>query len=316
MQRPLLIGTRGSRLALAQAHLLRMALASANGWTRDELETTTKVVIIKTSGETISSQSTARAKGLFTKELEESLLRGEIDVAIHSVKDLLAIMPNGLTLAATLPREDPRDVFVARAGGTLSDLALGARLGTSAPRRRAQVLRLRPDLEIVGLRGNVETRLRKLESGECDATFLAHAGLKRLGLLDLDCEIMNPSVMLPPAGQGAIGLQVREDARVTIELLRTVNHQETETEIVCERAFLAEVEGSCRTPLAALCTLSDEGLGMLRGEVLLPDGKDHVTVERQADLEAGDLEGAAELGRATARALRDRAGHVYFSPSP
>ena len=210
-------------------------------------------------------------KGLFTKEIEEALLAGDIHLAVHSMKDLPANLPDRLIIAAVLPREDPRDAFMSPVANSLTELKTGATVGSSSVRRTAQVLRLRPDLKAVQFRGNVETRLRKLSEGVADATFLACAGLNRLGLADKITAAVPVDVMLPAIAQGAIGIEIREDDDATRALLAAINHAESEFAVTCERAFLRALDGSCRSPLAGLATLKGNTLNF-RGHALTPDG--------------------------------------------
>ena len=263
------IGTRGSPLALVQARLVRARLAAALGLDEAAIEIKT----IRTTGDTIQDRPLAEegGKGLFTKEIEEALLRGEIDLAVHSAKDMPTFLPAGLVLAACLEREDPRDVFVSRKAGSFADLPQGATLGTTSPRRQAIAQCMRPDLRIVPLRGNVETRLRKLDDGEVDATILALAGLKRLGLADRATRVMNVDEFLPAVAQGAIGLETREDDTRTRDMLAHIDHADTSTTIACERAFLAVLDGSCKTPIAGHAEASG-GLLQFRGLIVKPDG--------------------------------------------
>jgi hydroxymethylbilane synthase len=199
------------------------------------------------------------------------LLAGEIQLAVHSMKDLPANLPEGLTIAAVLPREDPRDAFISPFAKSIAELKVGAIIGSSSVRRTAQVLRLRPDLKTVQFRGNVETRLRKLSEGVADATFLACAGLNRLGLADRITAAIPVEVMLPAIAQGAIGIEIRKDDEATRKLVNAINHRESETAVTCERAFLKALEGSCRSPLAGLATLNGNTLSF-RGHALTPDG--------------------------------------------
>lgn len=253
---PLRIGTRGSPLALVQAHTVRARLAVVLGVAEEAIE----LVIIRTTGDAIQDRPLADAggKGLFTKEIEEALLDGRIDLAVHSAKDVPTFLPDGLMLAACLEREDPRDVFISRKAGSLADLPQGASLGTTSPRRQAIAKRMRPDLRIVPLRGNVETRLRKLESGEMDATILALAGLKRLGLERHATQIMDVHEFLPAAGQGAIAIEIRESDLRTREILARIDHADTSTALACERAFLGVLDGSCKTPIGGYAEISDD----------------------------------------------------------
>jgi hydroxymethylbilane synthase len=263
------IGTRGSPLALVQARAVRARLAAALGAAEDTIE----LVVIRTTGDAIQDRPLADAggKGLFTKEIEEALIDRRIDLAVHSSKDVPTFLPGGLMLAACLEREDPRDVFISHKGGSLAELPHGASLGTTSPRRQAIALRIRHDLRIVPLRGNVETRLRKLEAGDMDATILALAGMKRLGLEKHATRIMSVEEFLPAAGQGAIGIEIREDDTRVRELLARIDHADTSTALACERAFLGVLDGSCKTPIGGYAEISGDTI-YLRGLLAHPDG--------------------------------------------
>jgi hydroxymethylbilane synthase len=299
------IGTRGSPLALKQAQLVREAL-TAHGLAASKVE----LVPIRTSGDKIQDRPLAEAggKGLFAKEIEQALLEGEIDLAVHSAKDLPTILPAGLMLAATLAREDARDAFISRRAKSLRELGAGSTLGTASLRRQAMVKRLRPDLRVVTFRGNVETRLRKLDAGEADATLLALAGLNRLGLASAATAILSVEDFLPAVGQGAIGIEVRAaDARVR-DLLAAINHAETMIALVAERAFLAELDGSCRTPIAGHAEVADGAL-RFHGMILKPDGSEAHETRRE-----GDARDAEALGADAGRELKRRAPADFFSP--
>ena len=263
------IGTRGSPLALYQAHETRRRLITAHGLAEDEIE----IIVITTTGDLVRDRPLAEigGKGLFTKEIEEALFDGSIQLAVHSMKDMPARLPDGLIMAALLPREDPRDAFLSPVAAHIDALAEGATVGSSSVRRAAQLKRLRPDLHVIPFRGNVETRLRKLADGVAQATFLACAGLNRLGLAHKITSIIPVEVMLPAVAQGCIGIEIREDNAAMRQLLAPLDHQETATAIACERAFLAALDGSCRTPLAGLATLVD-GQVRFRGQALTLDG--------------------------------------------
>ena len=298
------IGTRGSPLALVQAHSVRARLAAALAANEDDIE----LVVIRTSGDAIQDRPLAEAggKGLFTKEIEEALLDNRIDLAVHSAKDMPTLLPPGLTLAACLEREDARDVFLSRKAASLAALPPGATLGTASLRRQAIAKRARPDLRVMPLRGNVETRLRKLDDGEVDATILALAGLKRLGLVEHATKIMNAEEFLPAVGQGAIGIEAREDDARTREYLARIDHADTSTAIACERAFLAVLDGSCKTPIGGHATLSD-GVLHFRGLIAKADGSAaHETAV------AGGRSAATTIGADAGRALRQYAGPGFF----
>jgi hydroxymethylbilane synthase len=252
---PLKIGTRGSPLALAQAYETRNRLMAAFGLTEDAFE----VVIIKVTGDMIQDRPLKEigGKGLFTREIEEDLLSGKIDIAVHSMKDMPTIQPDGLLLDVYLPREDVRDAFISPALGSIADLAPGAVVGTSSLRRRAQLLNRRPDLNVVEFRGNVQTRLKKLDDGVAECTFLATAGLKRLGRDDVPATPVDPSDMLPAVAQGAIGIERRANDDRMKQMLGAIHDTATGQQLAAERAFLKALDGSCETPIAGLALLED-----------------------------------------------------------
>lgn len=298
------IGTRGSPLALVQARMVRSRLAAATGMSEDGIE----LVVIRTTGDLIQDRSLAEegGKGLFTKEIEEALLDRRIDLAVHSAKDMPTILPKGLVLAACLEREDPRDVFISRKARSLAELPRGATLGTASLRRQAIAKRARPDLSVMPLRGNVETRLRKLEAGDVDATLLALAGLKRLGLVEHATDIMSADEFLPAVGQGAIGIETREnDARMSGITVR-IDHSDTSTAIACERAFLAVLDGSCKTPIAGHATVIGDAV-QFRGLIARPDGTAAHDIAG-----AGNRKDAAMIGTEAGRELKHRAGPGFF----
>ena len=298
------IGTRGSPLALAQARQVATRLGAAHGLSPEQCE----LVIIRTTGDKITDRPLIEAggKGLFTKELEEALFAGDIDLAVHSMKDMPAILPQGLAISAILKREDPRDAFVSITYASFDELPSGAVVGTSSPRRQAQALRLRPDLRIVPFSGNVETRLRKLEEGVADATFLACAGLNRLGLSQHITAAMNTEVMLPAVAQGAIGIEIRADDDATVRLVAPLNDAATALCVTAERAYMAHLEGSCRTPIAGLAELSGGSLH-IRGEILTPNGLQAHSASRR-----GSAQEAIRLGEQTAEELLRHAGPEFF----
>jgi len=298
------IGSRGSPLALAQARETRNRLAAACGLALERIEIKT----IRTTGDMIQDRPLTEAggKGVFTKEIEEALLSGAIDLAVHSSKDLPAALPAGLVLSGFLPREDARDAFISRKAKSLHDLRRGAVIGTASPRRQALVKRLRPDVAIVPLRGNVETRLRKIEAGEAEATLLAVAGLKRLGLLAAATAILEIEEFLPAVGQGAIGIETRADDATTRTLVASIDDPDTATAVTAERAFLAELDGSCRTPIAGHARL-DNAVVRFRGMIVKPDGSEALEVLRE-----GRREQAAALGADAGAELKSRAGADFF----
>ncbi len=272
-QNPLKLGTRGSPLALAQAEDVKARICSAHKLGEDCVEIHT----MKTTGDQFTDRplSAIGGKGLFTKELEQGLYSGEIDIAVHSMKDVATILPDGLMLSSVLEREDCRDAFVSEKYGSIAELPNGAIIGTSSLRRKAQILRQRPDLKIVEFRGLVETRLQKLRDGVADATFLATAGLNRLGRMDLFesgiAHIIDDKDMLPAAAQGAVGIEIRKEDVLLHRFLKPLHHVDTYVAIIAERAFLRELDGSCRTPIAALANVENDKI-IMRGQVLSLDG--------------------------------------------
>jgi hydroxymethylbilane synthase len=300
------IGTRGSPLALAQAAEVRTRLEKAHGANRHAFE----IRAIKTTGDRIQDRPLAEAggKGLFTKELEEALLNGEIDLAVHSMKDMPTVLPSRLTIACLLPREDVRDAFISHKAPSLEDLPTGAVVATSSLRRQAQVLHLRPDLKVVPMRGNVETRLRKLQDGVADATLLACAGLKRLGLTDRITSAIPTDEMLPAVAQGAIGVEMRDGDMLMAELLAAINDQATALAVAAERAFLARLDGSCRTPIAGLAELTGDRL-VFRGMILTTDGREAHATRRE-----GRPEEALRLAEDAAAELLAKAGPNFLAP--
>ena len=305
---PLKIGTRGSPLALAQAHETRARLAAAFDLPPEAFE----IVVIKTTGDNQALIAADRPlkeignKGLFTKEIEEAMLSGEIDIAVHSMKDMPVAQPTGLILDCYLPREDVRDAFVSPSLSSIKELAPGAVVGTSSLRRRAQLLNRRPDLQVVEFRGNVQTRLKKLADGVADCTFLAMAGLNRLGMSDVPATGIDTDDMLPAVAQGAIGIERREDDSRAAEMLAAIHDLETAQRLASERAFLATLDGSCETPIAGLAELDGTTL-RLRGEVLRPDGS-----EALQDAQTCVIEDGPELGREMATKLLEQAGDGFF----
>lgn len=299
------IGARGSQLSLAQTGQTRARLAVAIGAREDELE----IVPITTSGDRIQDRRLIESggKGLFTKELDEALLAGRIDCAVHSMKDLPTRLPEGVLLACVPPREDPRDAFVSPKAQTLAELPAGAVVGTASLRRQAQVLAARADLRVVTLRGNVDTRLKKIEAGEADATFLAIAGLKRLGLMGRATSVPEIGEMPPAAGQGALAVTARADDRRTLALLEQIEDPMARLEIEAERAFLAGLDGSCRTPIAALARAGGGALNFV-GEALTPDGARRWRREETIPLSGSGHAQAEALGARLAHEIRAEAG--------
>ena len=306
--RPLKLGTRGSPLALAQAHETRDRLAAAHDLSPEAFE----IVVIKTTGDNramIASDTPLKelgGKGLFTREIEEALLSGEIDIAIHSMKDMPVEQPGGLLLDTYLPREDVRDAFVSPGAAGLKDLPEGAKVGTSSLRRRAQVLVRYPHLDVVQFRGNVQTRLKKLDDGVAACTFLAMAGLNRLGRPEVARAAIAPEEMLPAVAQGAIGIERRSDDIRVADMLAAIHDGVTGQRLAAERAFLAALDGSCETPIAGLAEL-DGGTLRLRGEILRPDGSECLSDDASAPIEDGPA-----LGAEMARKLLAQAGPGFF----
>ncbi len=302
------IGTRGSPLALAQANEVARLLAAAHPALG--APGAVAIVAIRTTGDTVQDRTLAEigGKGLFTKEIEEALLAGAIDLAVHSMKDMPTWLPDGLIIAALLPREDPRDAFFSNHGGGIGELPPGATVGTAALRRQAQILARRPDLRVVPLRGNVGTRLRKLAEGRVDATLLAVAGLKRLGEAARIERVLDPSEMLPAVAQGAIGIECRAADDRTRALLAPLHCPATGACVAAERALLAALDGSCRTPIAALATLDSAGRLALDALVAQPDGSAVHRTDR-----AGPAGAAEALGADAGAELRVRIGPAWFA---
>jgi len=308
LQQKIKIGTRGSPLALAQAEDVKARLVAAHiALNPGDVE----IVVIKTSGDRILDQHLMRAggKGLFTKEIEDALLAGEIDCAVHSSKDMPTKLPDGLELTVFLPREDARDVFISDKFSQFMDLPKGAILGTASLRRRAQALRLRPDLEVVTFRGNVQTRLRKLKEGEADATFLARAGLNRLGMAKAATQTLTYEEFLPAPAQGAVTVEVRSADMHMKDMLAPLHCEKTALAVIAERAFLAALDGSCRTPIAAHAALQGNEL-LMQAELLSLDGQ---TVFEQQSSCAPDLQAAAEMGLELGMEIKSAAGPEFFA---
>jgi hydroxymethylbilane synthase len=303
--KPFRIGTRGSPLALAQAHETRDRLMAAHGLPSEMFE----IVVLSTMGDRITDRSLSEigGKGLFTQELEDMLLSGGLDFAVHSSKDMPTKLPNGLFLSAYLPREDARDAFVGRTAAKLMDLPQGATIGSSSLRRQALIKRLRPDINVITYRGLVDTRLRKLAEGQVDATLLAFAGLKRLGKDNVPTELLDPETFPPAPAQGAICIESRiGDDRIN-GLLEAVNDARTHEAVTCERAFLATLDGSCRTPIAGYA-VSDGDTIRFSGMVLTPDGSQHFRVSTE-----GKASDAERLGAKAGDDIRIDAGPDFFS---
>ncbi|MEL7097996.1 MAG: hydroxymethylbilane synthase [Pseudomonadota bacterium] len=305
---PLKIGTRGSPLALAQAHETRTRLAAAWNLPEEAFE----IVVIKVSGDDrfmVDKDMPLKEignKGLFTREIEEDLAAGKIDIAVHSMKDMPTVQPEGLLLDTFLPREDVRDAFISPSATSLADLPEGATVGTSSLRRRAQLRHRRKDLNVVEFRGNLQTRLKKLNEGVADCTFLACAGLNRLKMDDVPATPIDPGDMLPAIAQGAIGIERRAEDNRVARLLEAIHDTDTGDRLRAERSFLLTLDGSCETPIAGLATLDGATL-TLRGEVLRPDGSEAIAATRTGDAADGEM-----LGRALGEELLARAGTGFF----
>ncbi|MFG1478873.1 hydroxymethylbilane synthase [Xanthobacter sp. V4C-4] len=293
------IGTRGSPLALWQAHAVQAALAAAQGVPVDAIA----IEVIRTTGDTIQDRALSEAggKGLFTKEIEDALLEGRIDLAVHSAKDVATVLPDGLFLSGFLPRADVRDALILKRGAGFDDLPAGARVGTASLRRGAQVKRLRPDLQVELLRGNVHTRLARVREGDFDATLLALAGLTRLGLAHEASAILETRDFLPAVGQGAVAIESRIDDAATTAAIAAIACRDTGIAVTAERAFLAALDGSCRTPIAALATVQGDTV-RFAGLVLALDGADAAETEDNAPVAQ-----AAALGARCGARLRDSA---------
>lgn len=285
--------------------MTRAALAAAHGIDAELIE----IHVIKTTGDQIQDRPLAEVggKGLFTKEIEEALLAGTIDLAVHSSKDMPTVLPAGLILATFLPREDPRDVLISRKAKSIAELPEGARVGTASLRRQAMLLRKRPDLKILPLRGNVETRLKKIDEGQADATLLALAGLKRLGLTEHVAAVLSIDEFLPAVGQGAIGIETRENDENTRTMLAAINHPATAVALAAERAFLAVLDGSCRTPIGGHAVVTGDVLSF-RGMIVKPDGSKAFETVRE-----GKVSDAVRLGTDAGSELKGRAGPDFFA---
>lgn len=307
IRKPIRVGTRGSRLALAQTEEACQRLREVHPElaAADALE----IVEISTTGDKVQDRALSEigGKGLFSKEIDAAMRDGRIDVAVHSAKDLETELGAGIALAATLPREDARDAYVCRGGGGLDALAEGAVVGTSSLRRQAQILHRRPDLEVRVFRGNVQTRLRKLAAGEVDMTLLAVAGLNRLGMLEVATRIAEPEEILPACGQGTIALTCRADDAELAAMLAAISHAETAVRLAAERAMLAALDGSCRTPIGGYAEILDDGRLRLRGLVARPDGSELHAGER-----TGDVADAEALGHDLGADLRSRMEPGFF----
>ena len=302
---PFCIGTRGSPLALAQAGEVRTLLTTAFPELVDRVE----ITVIKTTGDMVQDRALSEigGKGLFTKEIDDAMLDGRIDLAVHSMKDVPTWLPEGIILPCMLKREDTRDVFISAKGKSIADLPKGSVIGTAALRRQALILHRRPDLKVVTFRGNVETRLKKLAAGDVDATLLAMAGLNRLGRANVATSIIEPEEMLPAVAQGAIGITCRTDDEASQQYLVALNHDETVVRVTAERALLKVLDGSCRTPIAALGEIGADGGFYFRGLAVRPDGSELLETRR-----SGSIQEAEALGRDAGEELKGRAGPRFF----
>lgn len=305
MSNKIKIGTRSSPLALAQAEEVKALLLAAH---KDLCEDDVQLVPMSTKGDRVLDRALTLigGKGLFTEEIESALLAGDIDLAVHSTKDMPTTLPNGLILSTFLKREDPRDAFLSNKASCISKLPEGAVVGTASLRRQAQVKRLRPDLDVVVFRGNVQSRLKKLEAGEVDATFLAQAGLNRLGLGHVATDTVSVDDLLPAPAQGAISIEICADNDRIASFLKPLNHEQTQLAVTAERSFLRVLDGSCRTPIAALATIEGNTLTLL-GRVLSANGDECYETEV-----AGPAGGAEGLGQIAGEAIRGEAGEAFF----
>ncbi len=300
------IGTRGSLLALAQAQEVKSLLIKSF----PELAGKVEIVIINTTGDMIQDRNLAEigGKGLFTKEIDDATLKGKIDIAVHSMKDVPTWLPDGISLPCMLERKDVRDVFISKKAKSIADLSEGSTIGTASLRRQALILNRRPDLKVVNFRGNVQTRLMKLETGEVDATLLALAGLIRIGKVEVATSIIETDEILPAVAQGAIGVTCRSVDESSFHYLTALTHDETVIRVNAERAMLKVLDGSCRTPIAALGKISGDHFFSIRGLVARPDGSEVIETTRR-----GSIKDAEYLGREAGEELKKRAGHNFFN---
>lgn len=307
------IGTRGSPLALWQARHVQDLLCDANGLDRAGKDARFPIEIIKTTGDKVQDRplSAIGGKGLFTKEIEEALLEGRVDIAIHCVKDMPNVCPPGLMVSVIMEREDPYDAFISSKAASLEELPKGAVIGSTSLRRQAQILARRPDLKLVTYRGAVETRLRKLAEGEVDATLLAVAGLNRLGKQDVITCVLDEDFMVPAVGQGALTIELREDDEVARAAIAPLSHVPTELAVSVERAFLAVLDGSCRTPIAGYAHFSDGDTLAFRGRILMPDGSGAKDISGSASITT--MEEAATFGKTMGETLKADAGEEFMA---
>ena len=299
------IGTRGSPLALAQAEEVKALLIAAF----PELAARAEITVIKTTGDMVQDRALSKigGKGLFTKEIDAAMLDRRIDLAVHSMKDVPTWLPEGIVLPCMLKREDTRDAFISEKAKSIADLPEGSVIGTAALRRQALILHRRPDLKVVTFRGNVQTRLKKLAAGDVDATLLAMAGLNRLGRANVATSIIEPDEMLPAVAQGAIGITCRTDDEASHQYLSALNHDETVTRVTAERALLKVLDGSCRTPIAALGEIGADGGFYFRGLAARPDGSEVLETTR-----SGSVQEAEALGRDAGEELKGLVSPGFF----
>ncbi|MDA0902154.1 MAG: hydroxymethylbilane synthase [Proteobacteria bacterium] len=300
------IGSRGSKLALAQSALVKKLIIDCNPTYKNNPDLIS-ITGIKTTGDKILNRHLAEigGKGLFTKEIEEALLEKKIDIAVHSMKDMPAFPPQGLGTFAIPPREDASDAFISKKYKSVEQLPKGAVVGTSSARRKALLLKMRPDLKIVNFRGNINTRLQKIEDGEVDATILAVAGLNRVNKQDCMASKFTIEQMLPAVGQGALAVQICENNQFIADLVSKINHQPTSICIEAERAFLKGIDGSCKTPMAGYCYIKDDGSLHFRGLICRVDGEEIYEVER-----FGAADQAEEIGDDAALEIKKNAPHL------
>ncbi|KAK6785751.1 hypothetical protein RDI58_019206 [Solanum bulbocastanum] len=304
------VGTRGSPLALAQAYETRAKLIASYPDLAEE--GAIEIVIIKTTGDKILSQPLADigGKGLFTKEIDEALINGDIDIAVHSMKDVPTYLPEKTILPCNLPREDVRDAFISLTAGSLAELPSGSTIGTASLRRKSQILHRYPSLNVLeNFRGNVQTRLKKLNEGVVQATLLALAGLKRLNMTENVSSILSIEDMLPAVAQGAIGIACRNDDETMANYIAALNHEETRLAIVCERAFLTTLDGSCRTPIAGYACRGEDGDCIFKGLVASPDGTRVIETSRKGPYTSEDM---IRMGEDAGQELLSKAGPGFF----
>ena len=304
------IGTRGSPLALAQAYEVRDLLAKANP--EISAEGDIEVVVISTTADRVTDRALSEigGKGLFTKEIDEAQLNGEIDVAVHCIKDVPTILPDGIAMPVIMPREDVRDAFISTKYKSFADMPAGAIVGTASLRRQAMILHKYPHLKVETFRGNVQTRLRKLEEGQADATLLAMAGLNRLGTPEIATHVISEDDMLPAVGQGALGLAIRAGDEKVANWLSSLHCHKTDLRITAERAALRALDGSCKTPIAALAEIDENGTMRLRVTIVRPDGSEWLDAERT--LKNPDLAGADRIGTDAGNELKERGGPDFI----